>query len=153
MPMLDTRTAGPKTALMTVGPVERAIRSSVTAGEPLKTPTGRGEFRVAQFGPDALVLLLGAKGAWTPLSWRALEDVPDLRRGGGWIRVGSTFSVEAEPGTLDEHLKRYLQRATAGWVAVVLERAGVVEIDRARPARVRLRSGFDQAPEPRSTVA
>ena len=58
------------------------------------------------------------------------------------MKVGSTFSVDAEPGTLDEHLKGYLNRATGGWVAVVLERAGVVEIDRATPTRVRLRHGW-----------
>jgi hypothetical protein len=31
------------------------------------------------------------------------------------------------------------QRASAGWVAAVLEVAAIVEIDRGRPARVRLR--------------
>ena len=41
-------------------------------------------------------------------------------------------------GTLDAHLKRYLARATAGWVAVVLEEAGVVHVDRTPPAKVKL---------------
>jgi hypothetical protein len=39
---------------------------------------------------------------------------------------------------LDAHLKMFPATATAGWVAVVLEHARVVEIDRARPACVRL---------------
>ena len=33
-----------------------------------------------------------------------------------------------------------LTRATAGWVAVVLEQADIITIDRQRPARVRLKS-------------
>jgi hypothetical protein len=39
-------------------------------------------------------------------------------------------------------MKSFLKRATAGWVAVVLERAGVLVIDRSRPARVKLRQGW-----------
>jgi hypothetical protein len=62
-----------------------------------------------------------------------------LLRGRGmgscWQRV-----LDTGPGTLDEYLKTYLKRATAGWVAVVLEHAGVVAIDRSRPARVKLNS-------------
>jgi len=56
---------------------------------------------------------------------------------------------KAEPGALtpgqrrrrrrlDGYLKRCIKRQTANYVAVVLERAGVLELDRERPARVRL---------------
>jgi len=58
------------------------------------------------------------------------------------VPIGGTYSVDAVAGTLDAHLKRFIARATAGWVAVVLEQAGVIEIDRARPARVRLQPGW-----------
>jgi hypothetical protein len=122
--------------------VQRAIRASLAPGEPLATPTGRGQFSVAEFRSDAIVLLLGAKEAWTPLPWEALEAVPDVLRGRGWVPIGGGYEVEGDPGTLDGHLKGYMQRATAGWVAVVLERAGVIEIDRSRPARVRLSPGW-----------
>jgi hypothetical protein len=87
-------------------------------------------------------LLLGEKEAWTPLPWLALEQVPDLLRGRGWIPIGSAYSTDSQPGSLDEHLKRFLKRATAGWVAVVLEAAGVITVDRSRPARVKLRPGW-----------
>ncbi len=85
-----------------------------------------------------MLLLLGQQEAWTPLPWTAVEEVPDVLRGRSWVPIGMTYSVDAVEGTLDAHLKRFLARATAGWVAVVLEQAGVVEIDRARSARVRL---------------
>lgn len=124
------------------GHVENAVRGSVAPGELLATPTGRGRFKVARYTSEGLVLLLGAKEAWTRLPWQAVEGVPDLLRGRGWVAVGSLYSTDSQPGSLDEYLKSFLKRATAGWVAVVLERAGVLVLDRSRPARVKLRPGW-----------
>jgi hypothetical protein len=124
------------------GRVEQAVRSAVSPEERLNTPTGRGTFSVARYSVDKIVLLLGEKEAWTPIPWQALEEVPDLVRGRSWVPIGGTYSTHAVEGTLDGHLKGYIARATGGWVAVVLELAGVVEIDRSRPARVRLASGW-----------
>lgn len=124
------------------GRVENAIRDSISPGELLATPTGRGRFKVERYTPGGLVLLLGTKEAWTPLPWPAMEGVPDLLRGQGWVAIGSLYSTHSQPGSLDEYLKSFLKRATAGWVAVVLERAGVLTIDRSRPARVKLCPGW-----------
>ena len=99
-------------------------------------------FEVARYTSDSLVLLLGQKQSWTPLRWEALETVPDLLRGRGWVRIGSAYTTKSIAGTLDAHLKTYLKRATAGWVAIVLENAGVIEIDRSPPAAVRLLPGW-----------
>jgi hypothetical protein len=70
----------------------------------------------------------------------ALEGVGGGSRAaaGPGVRIGSVYSTDSVAGTLDAHLKQYLARATAGWVAVVLERAGVVEMDRTAPAKVKL---------------
>jgi hypothetical protein len=125
-----------------VARVEAALRASVQPGEQLRTPTARGGFTVARYTSDGVALLLGAKEAWTPLPWRALEEIPDLLRGQGWTAIGGTYSMDSTPGTLDNHLKRYLARATAGWVAVLLERAGIVTLDRSRPARIKLNPGW-----------
>lgn len=124
------------------GPVQLAIRSAVPLGVSLQTPTRRGQFTVARYTPDGFVLLLGRKEAWTPLPWTAVEQIPGLLRGRGWIPIGGTYSTESTAGTLDAHLKRFLQRATAGWVAVVLEQAGVILLDRDRPASVKLADGW-----------
>jgi hypothetical protein len=106
------------------------------------TPTSKGRFTVAQYTTEGLVLLLGKKEAWTPLPWRALEELPGHLRGRGWVQIGSVYSTDSKAGTLDEYLKKFLQRATAGWIAVVLEKAGVLEIDRSRPARIKLTAGW-----------
>jgi hypothetical protein len=59
------------------------------------------------------------------------------------VRIGSIYSTGSHhPRSLDAHLKNYTKTATAGWVAVVLENAAVITIDRSRPARIRLRPGW-----------
>ena len=120
--------------------VEQAVRTAVSPGTQLETPTGRGRFSVAQVDSDGVVLLLGKKEAWTRLTWEALEGIPDFLRSRGWVKVGGVYATTAEPGTLDAYLKGFVQRATGGWVAVLLERSGIVEIDRSRPAAVRLKA-------------
>jgi hypothetical protein len=121
------------------GRVEAAVRGAVAPGDQLATPTGQGQFTVARYTVGGLVLLLGEKEAWTPLPWVALEEVPGFLRGRGWVLIGSAYSLDSVPGSLDEYLKKFLKRATAGWVAVVLEIAGVITVNRARPATIRLR--------------
>lgn len=44
-------------------------------------------------------------------------------------------------GTLDGYLKGHVNRLTAGWVAALLEKAGIVTIDGSRPARVQAATG------------
>jgi hypothetical protein len=124
------------------GRAEVAVRSAVSPGDRLATPSGRGQFTVARYTGDGLVLLPGEKEARTPLPWQALEQVPDLLGGRGRVLIGSVYPAGSVPGSLDEHLEKFLTRATAGWVAAVLEKAGIIPADRARPARIRLpRSG------------
>jgi len=62
-------------------------------------------------------------------------------RGRGWVLIGSAYSTDSTTESLDAHLKTFRKRATAGWVAVVLETAGVITVDRERPARIKLRPG------------
>jgi hypothetical protein len=120
------------------GPVEEAIRAHVSPGSQLPTPTGRAVFVVHELNATGMVLLLGHKRTWTPLSWECIEGVPKFLRSRGWVRIGANRVVRGNPGTLDGYLKNCLKRQTADYVAVVLERAGVVELDRETPAHVRL---------------
>lgn len=82
------------------------------------------------------------KEARVPLAWQAMDGVPDFLRARGWVAAGSLYSTDSQPGSLDEYRKSFLKRATAGWFAGVLERAAVLAIDRSRPARVKLCSGW-----------
>jgi hypothetical protein len=73
------------------GRVESAVRAAITPGDVLATPSGRGQFTVARYTTDSLVLLLGEKEAWTPLPWRALEEIPHFLRGRDWVLIGSVL--------------------------------------------------------------
>ena len=117
--------------------VEAAIRSSVRPREVLRTPTDTATFEVDQLAAEGLSLLFGSKKTRTLLTWRCLEGIPAYLRGRGWVLVGANRDVNSEYG-LDGYLKGWIKRQTANYVAVVLERAGVVELNRDRPAQVRL---------------
>lgn len=116
---------------------------------------------MARFTSEGFVLLLGDKEAWTPLPWAAVEEIPDLLRGRSWVPIGSTYSMPGLPwclngpgssrstggcsdlqvptsikGTLDAHLKRFIARATAGYV--VIHGALPAEV----PARTSARAGW-----------
>lgn len=117
--------------------VESAIRRSVRPGEVLPTPTGTATFVVGQLDPKGLSLLFGPTMTRTLLTWRCLEGVPAYLRGRGWVLVGANRDANSDYG-LDGYLKGWIKRQTANYVAVVLEHAGVLELDRERPAKVRL---------------
>lgn len=126
-----------------VGPVERAVRKSVSSGDVLRTPGQGKPFTVDRVDGQGLVLLLG-QGRWeTPVPWDALEGTPGIFRGRGWLRTTGSFSRNDDSTTLDGYLKQYVSRETANWVAVVLEQAGVLELDRTRPVRARLSPAFE----------
>jgi hypothetical protein len=125
-----------------MGQVEKAVRNRVLVGAVLLTPTGRGRFTVAEIGNKGPVLLLGEKEARTLIPWTALEGVPGFLGTEAWSPIGGIYDQAADQTSLDGHMKRFVNRATAGWVASLLEDAGVIEIDRRPPARVRMKPGF-----------
>lgn len=121
-----------------MGPsVKAAIRSSIQPREVLLTTTETATFEVGQLASEGLSLLLGPKKTKTLLTWRCLEGIPAYLKGRGWMPVAANRDINNDRG-LDGYLKGWIKRQTANYVAVVLERAGVVELNRDRPAQVRL---------------
>lgn len=120
------------------GPIENAIRSSIAPGSTLTTFARRSPFVFERASSEGMLLLVG-KGRWeVSLSWECLEGVASFLRGRGWVVVGSRFDVGGDPEQLDGYLKGYTVKGPAGYVARVLETAGVVELDGGRPLRLRL---------------
>jgi hypothetical protein len=119
------------------GLVQTAIRSSLRPGEVLPTPTGTATFEVCQLELEGLSLLFGRRKTRTLLTWSCLEGIPAHLHGEDWVPIGANRDVNSKYG-LDGYLKSWVKRQAANYVAVVLERAGVVELSRERPAHVRL---------------
>lgn len=125
-----------------MGQVEQAVRGAVRPGEELRTPGQAKPFEVAELKQEGLVLLLGKGRHWTQIPWEALEGIPDLLRGRGWVRTTGEFAPSAGTTSVSGYLKQFVYRETANWVVVVLEAAGVLDVDRGRPVRARLKPGY-----------
>jgi hypothetical protein len=130
-----------------MGPIEQAVRCAVREGDSLSTPTQSEPFRVGRISTEGIVLHLGQKQTATFFGWSCLEGVlPNLEQGP--IRInGSGKSQLIVEHTLDGYLKQHVNRLTAGWVAALLERAGVVAIDRTRSATVRVATDWRSRPQ------
>ena len=121
-----------------MGPVESAVRRSIRVGEVLQTPARGKSFVVDSVDDRGVVLLFGRMRTRTPFSWAALEGVRIEFKDRGWIVIGGWRSVEGNPGTLDGYLKGIMKRDTAGWIASLLDAAGVAELERGHPGRIRI---------------
>jgi hypothetical protein len=121
-----------------MGPGESAIRHSIRAGESLETTAQKKPFTVDTIDQSGVALLFGRKQTRTPFTWEALEGIRTQFLHSGWIVIGGRRDVHGEPGTLDGYVKQVVNRDAAGCVASLLEEAGVVELDRARPGRMRV---------------
>ena len=108
----------------------------------LATPGQARPFEIAEINTDGILLLLGQDHWRTPIPWDALEGLADLLRGRGWVRTSGAYEYSDDVTTPSGHLKQYVYRETSNWVMVVLEQAGVVELDRHRPIKARLIHGF-----------
>lgn len=133
--------AGPFRGLdcLVVSRAQETIRSEIHEGQTLHTPVRAAPFVVAKLASEGVVVLIGAKQARTLLSWSVLDDLVAWLDGRGWVEVGGAYSLQGQAGKLDGFLKQRIKRDVAGWVAALLEAAGLVDLDRTRPARLRLR--------------
>lgn len=124
-----------------VGPVERAIRSKLSAGSRIHTISRTSPFLIDKIDGNGIVLNLAMRWA-TRLSWECLEGTVPFLRARGWVRAGGIHSLQSAPGSLDGYLKGCVKRDTTNWVVVVLRDAGVVEVNAGPPLMVRLEPAF-----------
>jgi hypothetical protein len=130
--------------------VEIAIRMTLSPGQQLLTYAGRVPFLVGAINDTTLVLLVGKQQSRTVVRWEqltaALDDLPRYQ----WIEVGSGYNVVGDPQTLDGALKKHvIKRAIANYLAPVLVRAALAEVDYGRPLRIRLTTGTATVRSPR----
>ena len=105
----------------------------------LETPSGR-QFKVTYIDSEKVIVVTGKKLTKMKIPASALEDVSDFLKGRGWVKIGAIHEISDEV-SLDSFLKRFTHGTSiASYVAPMLELAGIVEIDRRRPARIRLKN-------------
>jgi len=108
----------------------------VSAGTVMKTPSGRGEFRIKQIGREGIEVEVGKGGYPIHIPRECWNGLPEFLENKGWVRIGATHSITRD-FTLDSYLKRFTSgTSAASYVATILEKAGLVKIDRSRPNKI-----------------
>jgi len=88
------------------------------------------------------VIIRTEKGSLIKIAAPCLEDAPNFLRGKGWIRIGALHET-SHGETLDSFVKRFTHgTSVASYVAPILEKAGIVNIDRRYPAKIRLKTPY-----------
>ena len=123
--------------MKTMRPVEAAVRKA--SPRTLLTVPGGARFEVESLSGDAVDLLFGKSRTRTVLRWGCLEGIPAFLDERDWVEIGATHSVTVKPGTLEAYLRSCLRRSTGGYVAALLAEADIVDVDRRKPARIRLK--------------
>jgi len=107
----------------------------------LETPSGK-QFKVVHIDGEKVLVETGRTPTTLRIPGSALEEAPRFLRGKGWVRIGAVHELSSET-SLDSFLKRFSHGTSlASYVASLLELAGIAEIDRTRPAKIRLVASY-----------
>ena len=125
--------------MITSDVIRQAIREKVSNGTTLSTPGG-AELVVESVKPTEVVILVGKNKKRVSLTLDCINDLVKEFRflpPGGWLRINP--STQLGLSSLDNCLREHTNaKNIASSFAAVLEHAGVVEISKGRPARIRL---------------
>ena len=99
----------------------------------LETPSGK-QFKIIHTDSEKVLIEAGRTPCTIKILASALEEAPNFLRGKGWVKIGPAQENSDEP-SLDT-----LARTRAPYVAPLLELAAIAEIDRNRPAKIRLKA-------------
>jgi len=113
------------------------ILSKIPPGSLLRTPSGRASFMVEHVDARGVTLRVGA--GWTIYVPKdCWEGIPDFLRGRGWVLIGATHG-DPPRDSLDDYLQQFTHgTSAASYVASILERILLVQIDRHKPSKIRL---------------
>ena len=114
-------------------PVMIRITSSVRDGVRYKTPSGSASFEIFHIDTIKVVIKTGKQGTLITIPAQCFEDAPNFLRGKGWVKM---YAVQGrlEEDTFDDFVKQYVSRSrAASYIAAILEKSGIVKIDRLPP--------------------
>lgn len=121
--------------------VMRILMGKLKDGDKLGTPARSKEFTVEHISGAEVVLLIG-KGRETKIPAECLNGIPNFLRGKDWVEIGAIHDYNCKPGSLEDYINNSKPEKTSvgNYVASILEHAGIVDIDRRPPSKVRLRN-------------
>jgi len=115
------------------------LMSELVAGDKLGTPARSKEFTVEHISGAEVVLLI-CKGRETKIPAECLNGIPNFLRGKDWVEIGAIHDYNCKLGSLEDYINNSKPEKTSvgNYVASILEHAGIVDIDRKPPSKVRL---------------
>ncbi len=114
------------------------IQSKLKPGDLVETPSGQATFSISEISSKGVRVTVGEKelSIFIPIECWAM--IPDCLIEKNWVELGGIHG-DPKPDTLEYHIQKYTSGVSAvSYVAPILEKIGIAEIDRERPARIRL---------------
>ena len=119
------------------------ITRKIPLGTVMRTPSARSDFVFQHVDPEKILLLIGKNKKPFKIPAPLFDSVLDFFGGKDWIRIGAIHG-KPNKGTFDEYVQGYTSGTSgASYIAAILEKAGIAEINRKRPARIRLRKDLN----------
>ena len=115
----------------------KRIKDNITPGKVLYTPSRRVPFTVERVDAEGVTFRVGADKWKIRVPTECWEGITSYLRGRGWVKIGAIHDT-ADAGTLEAYLDKYVKRSSSSYIVPVLEKIKIVEVQRSRPAMVRL---------------
>ena len=115
------------------------IMRTLSSGSVLTTPSGRSTFRIEEVNARGVMIRVGSIHAWPIyIPAECWEGIPNFLRKREWIMIGATHGKPPQD-SLDEYLQQFTHgTSAASYVAPILEKIGLVQLNRRKPSRIRL---------------
>ncbi len=118
-------------------PVIDRLKIGIRPGVTMRTPSGKADFEIESVDDSGVTFLVGL-GKWkTKVPTKCWEGIPPYLKGRGWVRIGASHNT-ADLGTLEAYLDPVVKTSSSSYVVPVLEKIGLVQVDRNKPAKIRL---------------
>jgi len=115
------------------------ILRATAPGTILKTPSNKATFVIEEINKHGVSLSVG-KGGWR--IWVPAEcwnSAPIFLESKDWVIIGARHDQSSPEGSFDEYVKRFTNGVSAAsYVAPILERILLIQIDRNEPNKIRL---------------
>jgi hypothetical protein len=112
----------------------------IPEGTVYKTPSRKKEFTIDKVYEKGVSVLVGQTETPITIPSSCFEGVPKFLREKGWIRIGAVHDVPFE-GSFESYVQSFTHGTSASsYVVPILEKIGIIEVDRKRPSKIRLKT-------------
>jgi hypothetical protein len=118
------------------------VRKEIPAGTVFLTPVKRCRNRIDYENDNVVFFKDTNKKPFSKTPRVCWDGIPEFLKNKGWVKIGANYGT-AQQGSLQEYIDRFHSQgkthsSEANDIASILERLGIIEIDRNRPAKIRL---------------